>query len=525
VKERRQTDNAKRLGKRDRTLVDRSMTMRHANVNGINIAYRVQGEGPPLVLVMGYRLNSTAWPEDFIEALARQFTIITLDNRGTGLSDKPVEGYAIANMARDICGLLDQLDITRVHLLGYSMGGAIAQEFVRQFPERVSSLILCATMCGGPRAIYAKSSLVRVMRDLDGLSPEQAARRIWKVTYSRGYLERHPEIAEAQMRREIALPTPLHAADLQFQAFAEFDGSKALSDVRCPALVLTGDLDELISPQNSRMMAKLIPGAKLMIIPGCGHRVMWEASDECASSISEFIAAVDDERFIAPYRGDRESQKPDLLDVFSSSLELFARWPLALLGVGFDTLNFARQAMVAGSVSRFGDGKPIILVPQYLGSDLALLPLTIWLKALGYRPTTAGLLLNLQDSVIERTLSQVIADITDRVGRKAVLITHSTGMPLVLRVASAHKERVSDIVILEAPHRPTTDDVRLHFISTGWSVLHTMVDLLRLLGNIGIELIEDSKLSGPNILPQVDAPARRRGANFEDSPAGKDERP
>jgi len=472
---------------------------RFARVNGINIAYRVQGEGPPLVLVMGYRLNSSAWPEAFIEALARQFTIITLDNRGTGLSDKPVEGYAIANMARDLCGPLDELKITRIHLLGYSMGGAIAQEFVRQFPERVSSLILCATMCGGPRAIYAKPSIVNVMRDLDGLSPEEAARRIWNVTYSRGYLERHPDIAEEQMRHEIALPTPLHAADLQFQAFAEFDGSKALSNIRCPTLVLTGGLDELISPQNSRMMVKLIPGAKLMIIPGRGHRVMWEASDECASSIIEFIASVHDERIFAPYRGDRDSRIPDLFDVFTSSLELFARWPLAVTGAGLDTLNFARQAMAVGSVSRFGDGKPIILVPQYLGSDLALLPLTIWLKALGYRPTTAGLFLNLQDSSVERTLSQLIGDITERVGRKAVLITHSTGMPLVLRAAGAHKERVSDIVILEAPHRSSTTDVRVHFITSGWSVLHTMIELPRLLGNIGIELIEASKLSEPDV--------------------------
>jgi len=505
VSEGRETDNTEKHRKPDRLPAGRPMTMRLADVNGINIAYRVQGEGPPLVLVMGYRLNSTAWPETFIETLARQFTVITLDNRGTGLSDKPVEGYAIANMARDIRGLLDELEITRIHLLGYSMGGAIAQEFVRQFPERVSSLMLCATMCGGPRAVYAKSSILSVMRDLDGLSPEEAARRIWKVTYSRGYLERHPEIAEAQMRHEIARPTPLHAADLQFQAFAEFDGSKALCSIRCPTLVMTGDLDELISPQNSRMMAKLIPGAKLIIIPGRGHRVMWEASDECASSIIEFITAVRDERTFALHPDDRESRAPGVLDLLTSSLELFAKWPLVVMGAGLDTITLARRALVAGSASRFGDGKPIILVPQYLGSDLVLLPLTIWLKALGYRPTTAGLFLNLQDSSVERTLSQLISDITERVGRKAVLITHSTGMPLVLRAADAHSERVSDIVILEAPHRTSTNGVRIHFISTGWSVLHTMMELPRLLGNIGIELIDVSKFSEPNVALHVRA--------------------
>src|SRR5512133_4043776 len=93
------------------------------------------------------------------------------DNRGTGKSDKPLDGYAIANLARDVHGLLDALGIDRAHILGYSMGGAIAQEFVRQFPERVAGLVLCATMCGGRRAIYARASVLRVMRDLDGLGP------------------------------------------------------------------------------------------------------------------------------------------------------------------------------------------------------------------------------------------------------------------------------------------------------------------------------------------------------------------
>jgi pimeloyl-ACP methyl ester carboxylesterase len=88
------------------------MGLRFAKVNGIRVAYHVRGRGPPLVLVMGYRLNSAAWPVTFIEQLARRFTVITLDNRGTGLSDKPVNGYAIANLARDVCGLKHVRDVT-----------------------------------------------------------------------------------------------------------------------------------------------------------------------------------------------------------------------------------------------------------------------------------------------------------------------------------------------------------------------------------------------------------------------------
>src|ERR1700730_9713868 len=182
------------------------MTMQYADVNGIKIAYGVRGSGPPLVLIMGYRLSSLAWPLDFIEALAERFTVVLFDNRGTGTSDKPTYGYEISNMARDVSGLLDHLDIARANVLGYSMGGAIAQEFVRQFPDRVLGLVLCATMCGGPRAVYASPPVVRVMRELDGLKPDEIARRIWEVTYSPGYLEKHRDQAEDQMRREIAAP-------------------------------------------------------------------------------------------------------------------------------------------------------------------------------------------------------------------------------------------------------------------------------------------------------------------------------
>jgi pimeloyl-ACP methyl ester carboxylesterase len=473
------------------------MMARFAAVNGVRIAYRVQGEGPPLVLIMGYRLNSTAWPASFIEQLARQFTVITLDNRGTGLSDKPVEGYAIANMARDIQGLLDELAIAQVNLLGYSMGGAIAQEFVRQFPERVLNLILCATMCGGPRAAYARPSVVRVMRDLAGLSPEQAARRIWKVTYAPGYLERHQALAEDQMRREIALPTPLHAADLQFQAFAEFDGSKALSGIRCPTLLLTGDLDQLISPQNSAMMAKLIPGAKLVVIPGGGHRVLWEATQECVDLITEFLTAAQDTPDVKPREGENRGRVPTAMDSLTSAIKLFTTWPSILTRAGFDTLTIAWQSVMVGSSSRFGDGKPIILVPRFLGSDLALMPLLVWLKALGYRPVTAGLFVNLEDASGDCSISEAIRDITRRVGRKAVLITYSTGMARALRTAAAHREWISDVIVFEAPPRPNTDGMRTHFVSSGWSVLHGIIELPQVLRGIGIELIEEPGLDAP----------------------------
>jgi pimeloyl-ACP methyl ester carboxylesterase len=469
------------------------MTAQLANVNGINIAYRVQGEGPPLVLIMGYRLNSTAWPESFIEQLARQFTVITLDNRGTGLSGRPLDGYAIANMARDIRGLLDQLDIEKVDMLGYSMGGAIAQEFVRQFPERVLRLILCATMAGGPSARYANWRVVRIMRDLDGLSPEQAARRIWKVTYSPGYLERHRDHAEQQMLREIALPTPLHAADLQFQAFAEFDGSEALADIRCPTLVLTGDLDELILPQNSRLMADRIPNAKLAIIPGRGHRVLWEATSTCLGLITDFLTSAQVDITASSQASANRQVEQAVSGSLPSAIELLATWPFALAKAGLESFMASPRWLMAGNSSRFGDGKPIILVPRFLGTDISLIPLAMWLKALGYRPLMAGLVISLQDSSDDRSLSRAIRDITRRVGRKAVLITHSSGMTGALRAADAHREWISDVIVFDAPYQPEAG-LRVHLLPSNWFMLQGMIELPQILRGIGIELIKDCGL-------------------------------
>ena len=462
------------------------MKMQHANVNGIEIAYGARGCGPPLVLIMGYRLSSLAWPLDFIDALAERFTVVLYDNRGTGSSAKPTFGYDIANMARDLGGLLDHLEIRRAHILGYSMGGAIAQEFVRQFPDRVLRLVLCATMCGGPRAMYASPSVVRVMRELDGLKPEEIARRIWCVTYSPGYLENHRKLAEDQMRREIAAPTPLHAADLQYQAFAEFDCSETLPRVKAPTLVLTGDLDELMSPQNSRLIAGLIPRASLIVIPGCGHRVIWEATDECVGFVTEFLTGVSEEPRGSPSlsvsQNGQTSAVADFISLLTPAVALFASWPWMLARAGIDTMTIGPQSIYFGGGAQFGDGKPIILVPE-LGSNLFFLILSDWLKVLGYRPVTAGR--------GDPSITDLIRATAQRIGRKAVLVAPASGTQIALRLAAAHKDFVSDIVLLNASQfADTPAGVRAHFIASGWSLLAVTTALPQLLRSIRIELID-----------------------------------
>jgi hypothetical protein len=289
------------------------------------------------------------------------------------------------------------------------------------------------------------------------------------------------------MQREIVHPTPLHAADLQFQAFAEFDASNALANISCPTLLLTGEIDELISPQNSRMMVKRIRDAELIVIPGCGHRVIWEATDECTSIVSRFLLRIENGSAMETDRHINGSKVPTLLEAAWPALDMFTRWPLIATEAAIDSLAIARQTILANGSPRFGDGKPIILLPQDLGSGLNASMLTAWLKAIGCRPVIA----HHADLLTERQFSQLLNGITQRLHRKAVLITGVTSLAPALDGAKLHPEMISDIVVLGSPgNTDIPRDVRLHFISLGWLPLLTLTTLPSLLRNIPIELLD-----------------------------------
>lgn len=254
------------------------------------IHYGTAGDGPPLLLLMGFRLSAAAWPPPFLERLARRFTVITPDNRGTGRSGKPASGYALGSMAADARAVLDALGVERAHLFGFSMGGAIAQEFAIRFPGRVDRLVLFATFCGGRRFVRASPEALRLLRDVAGKRPEDAARQVWPVTYTAGYLRDHRDRAEEQLRREVAWSTPAYAATLQYQAIDDFDSYDRLPSIAAPTLVVTGDRDQIVLPVNSGTLAARIPGARLHTLPGLGHRAFWEAPEEAADLVAAFLA-------------------------------------------------------------------------------------------------------------------------------------------------------------------------------------------------------------------------------------------
>jgi NAD(P)-dependent dehydrogenase (short-subunit alcohol dehydrogenase family) len=157
-----------------------------------------------------------------------------------------------------------------------------------------------------------------------------------------------------------------------------------------------------------------------------------------------------------------------------------------LAGAGVDTMTVARQSIYFGGKARFGDGKPIVLVPDF-SSHLSFVLLSNWLKVLGYRPVTTGLSVNADD----QSVTDLIRAITRRIGRKAVLVTSAGGAQLASAIAEANKELVSDIVVLNASQHPDMPaGIRSHFVSSGWSLLVALATLPQVLRDIRIELIE-----------------------------------
>jgi 3-oxoadipate enol-lactonase len=257
--------------------------------NGLSIYYDVVGEGPAVCLINGYRLSSAAWPPRFIPRLSARCRVISFDNRGTGRSDKPAAGYEIGEMAKDVIGLLDTLSLRRVHLFGFSMGGAIAQDVAIRNADRIDRLMLFGTFCGGIWAEPASYSVFRRLLAAENQSPEEAARQAWPVTYTPEYLEANPEAVEQQMRRELEHPTPTFVAQQQMEALQTFDSYRDLPRIDAPTLVVTGTHDLLVKPRNSEILASRIPNARLERLADLGHRAIWEAPEEVADLVGDFV--------------------------------------------------------------------------------------------------------------------------------------------------------------------------------------------------------------------------------------------
>jgi pimeloyl-ACP methyl ester carboxylesterase len=253
---------------------------------GAKIYWDEQGQGAPILLIMGLGWPSYLWHRTR-PVLASRFRTIAFDNRGVGQSDIAPGPYSMAMMASDAAAVLDAAGVECAHIFGLSMGGMIAQEFALQYPNRVESLLLGCTAPGGTQAVRAESAATQLLFARD-LSPEEFCRAINPFIYDSGTPQERIE-ADLVLRLQW-YPRP-EGYMAQLQAILAWEAYSRLAQITAPTLVIHGETDRLVPPANGKIIAERIPGAKLVVIPNASHIMSTDQPDAVHHAVLDFLDA------------------------------------------------------------------------------------------------------------------------------------------------------------------------------------------------------------------------------------------
>jgi pimeloyl-ACP methyl ester carboxylesterase len=252
-----------------------------------------RGRGEALLCIMGLGGASNWWfPQ--VEGLRDSYRVITFDNRGVGRSDKPAGPYSMSQMAADALAVLDAAGANDAHVMGISMGGMIAQHVALTAPRRVKKLVLACTTAGGPTALQPNPEVLSALMAIGGMRPDSPAEMIEKlgwIVFPREWLAVRGRELVALLEANAMEPAPQHAFLAQVMAIAGHDTRGRLPEIQHETLVLTGDVDVLVPPANSRILSDGLPKATLHTIPGTGHGFNVQEPEAYNRAVKAFLAA------------------------------------------------------------------------------------------------------------------------------------------------------------------------------------------------------------------------------------------
>jgi pimeloyl-ACP methyl ester carboxylesterase len=268
-----------------------------ASINGIRLNYELHGEsGDPLVLVHGYTGDITDWHHQ-VPAFSPSFRVLIADNRGHGRSEAPADRscYTIDQMTADLKALVDALGFDRFHLLGHSMGGAVAQEFALAHPDRLLSLTLHDTTNSFAPALANQA--LAIWRDYRfGVGERDGMRAVSRLT-SPFPPPPHMPLERLEETKERLAGMSLDAFIGAWEGLAMWPGAETrVKAIAVPTLVIYGDIDTQFIIDGSRGLAATIPGAELAVIPETGHQPQWERPDLFNAALGAFLNRVSGER-------------------------------------------------------------------------------------------------------------------------------------------------------------------------------------------------------------------------------------
>jgi pimeloyl-ACP methyl ester carboxylesterase len=276
------------------------MTDLFADVNGIKICYEIKGEGELVLLVHGFGSKKESWIAQF-EPLSEQFKTIRFDNRGAGKSDRPKGEYSMEVFADDIAGLMDYLKIDKSHIVGWSLGGMIVQNFVLKYPHRTNKMVLINTNYGTPDEsgpeVYKNMRLADIKAKEE--DPEKA---FWQGARGGFYIKFRKQLEAEPSKKWYGLWSakdlikdsvidPPTAEDVEAQAVAlnTHHTLERLHEIKNELLLIAATHDRVMSLAVMKEMHEAIPNSTLRIIDKAGHSSPKSRAPEINQMIIEFL--------------------------------------------------------------------------------------------------------------------------------------------------------------------------------------------------------------------------------------------
>ena len=278
------------------------------HVGDIDIAYKMLGKGDPILLFNGASDGMDAWDPSFLEGLSSNHTVIAFDTRGIGNTTTGSKTYTYQQLANDSAGLLDALKIPKADVMGYSLGSYIAEQLAIMFPDKVNSLLLVGSSCGGkdhtpkpPEFIKLQSDIVNKSLNNVSISHEEM-KELVSASLGSGWIRLHPESldipANITTLQQLKPGLPPEIANNQNNVGRHWEDNPnwsgacdELAKLAKPTLVITGTDDNMYQPHvNSLRIVEKIPGAWLVQIKDAGHAVMDQYPEEIAKILNTFLS-------------------------------------------------------------------------------------------------------------------------------------------------------------------------------------------------------------------------------------------
>lgn len=257
----------------------------------MKLFYASHGAGEPLILIPGFASGAWAWNWQ-TKDLSKDFRVVTFDPRGVSHSEiSDGADVSLETIAGDIVNLLDELKIENANILGASFGGFVAQEFALTYPTRLNKLILACTSFGGKQHVAPDLEILKAFVSIDDLNKSERIRKFMIPAFTPEFRARYAEIVEkvCVLREQNVVPEKVYLA--QLQSATTFDAEARMADIKAETLILTGDKDIVVPPQNSYNLAKAIPNAELKVIEGGSHMFFIEKADEFNEIVAQFLSS------------------------------------------------------------------------------------------------------------------------------------------------------------------------------------------------------------------------------------------